>query len=413
MKKQFNLLAFTFLCAFSASIYVKTEAAITYNGPTSIEIDYTFGTNIDYELIFDYQPALFTIKYYSSKGNIGTSHVSGSSLVDNSDGTYTYNTNEYFFKENFSSETDQLEISVGGSSFYISTSIDYPIITNNKIKSSQTVQEGTAPNVIVNNGQIQGGNNTYSYRWQYRTNNSGWTNIPSENSNSYLPGVLYETTRYRRIAKSSDVSIAFIPENFSNEVVVTVQKIQNQLSTSNTIYCSGDTPSLITGNSMQSAIGMYEFSGYLWEINWELPSHPTWWDWQILTNSGVDIQPPTYNYEETMHVFFRRTATYSSPSGGVIRRVSNVIQITYTDEITNNLITPFNLDADIYDWTWSIFGNEPEPFSCVDSYQWQKKLMEIGLILMVKLDKSSLHYQSRQPVIEGWFILMGNLTQVM
>lgn len=64
---------------------------------------------------------------------------------------------------------------------------------------------------------LSGGVTPYAYQWQHSTNNSPtWANIPGATYSSYDPGILYESTLYRRIVNPGS------SQNISNAVVVNV-----------------------------------------------------------------------------------------------------------------------------------------------------------------------------------------------
>nr|WP_294785029.1 T9SS sorting signal type C domain-containing protein [uncultured Flavobacterium sp.] len=67
---------------------------------------------------------------------------------------------------------------------------------------SQTICSGTAPGTI--SGSDPTGNGTYTYEWQSSTSAAGpFTAIPSTNSKDYTPGVLAQSTYFRRVVTSA------------------------------------------------------------------------------------------------------------------------------------------------------------------------------------------------------------------
>ncbi|MEM7104877.1 MAG: hypothetical protein AAF502_17205 [Bacteroidota bacterium] len=86
-------------------------------------------------------------------------------------------------------------------------------------KSHKLCGPGNVSQPLENEVTPVGGNPKLSkdYQWQKQVKGGGWTIIAGANSKSYSPGVLRETTTYRRLARKGDCD--FIP---SNEVKVKV-----------------------------------------------------------------------------------------------------------------------------------------------------------------------------------------------
>ncbi|MDL2143415.1 T9SS type A sorting domain-containing protein [Flavobacterium tructae] len=94
----------------------------------------------------------------------------------------------------------------------------------------------------------------YEYQWEKKNINGAWTIIPGENHFSLFPGILFETTQYRRTAKKG----GSINVPISNEVTITlppVPAIEN-----NTISISGYT---IAGSQPIGGLGDYKYSWFL------------------------------------------------------------------------------------------------------------------------------------------------------
>ena len=123
-------------------------------------------------------------------------------------------------------------------------------VTNNTISGSQTIAEGQSPTTLV--GSIpSGGNGTFTYAWQAKTENGTWMlvgSISSSNPN-YAPGVSSVTKTYRRIAQSGTES------TISNEIIVTV--IPAPILQNNTIAIDGTS---VNGSSPTGGISNYTYS---------------------------------------------------------------------------------------------------------------------------------------------------------
>jgi hypothetical protein len=55
---------------------------------------------------------------------------------------------------------------------------------------------------IIQGALPTGGNGTYTYQWQLSSDDTTWSNINGATDQSYNPGVVYSTTRFRRIVTS-------------------------------------------------------------------------------------------------------------------------------------------------------------------------------------------------------------------
>ncbi|RYF86776.1 MAG: PKD domain-containing protein, partial [Chitinophagaceae bacterium] len=95
-----------------------------------------------------------------------------------------------------------------------------PALTNNTISASATICRGlTAPTIT---GSLpSGGNNVFTYAWEQSVNGGAtWTAIAGATNVSYAPGVLNQTTQYRRIV-STNLCFGLFGST-SNVVTITV-----------------------------------------------------------------------------------------------------------------------------------------------------------------------------------------------
>jgi len=111
-----------------------------------------------------------------------------------------------------------------------------PPLGNNSISSNQTICTNTSAALL--NGTIPtGADGLYVYNWQQSIDGgTTWTNIPGANTQSYNPGILTQTTRFRRIVTSQ-----FCSGNqgvTSNVVIITVNPdARAQFTATNYIGC--------------------------------------------------------------------------------------------------------------------------------------------------------------------------------
>ncbi|MEO5996787.1 MAG: PKD domain-containing protein [Chitinophagaceae bacterium] len=226
-----------------------------------------------------------------------------------------------------------------------------PKITNNTISTSQAICNGTVaqPLTGLNPG---GGASIYLFQWQRSAANGVvWSNIANANSAIFSPGVITDTTQYRRLVVSQSCS------DTSNIVTITVQaSLTNFDITGAQTICAGTLP--------EGIIGQLPVSGtipvtYQWEsstdnINWA----------SITGETSQNYSPPAL----TITTYFRRQVK-SKLCGATSQSV----------EITVNkrpVITPVN---DVY-----VCNNAPliihftvNPAS--SSYAWTNDNIQTGL----------------------------------
>lgn len=135
-----------------------------------------------------------------------------------------------------------------------------PGISNNTIASSTEICINTAAPLIIG-ATPTGGNNVFTYQWQQSTDNgANWIDIIGANGQDYNPGVLTQTTQYRRNV-STDLCTG-TQANTSNVVTITVRPDAEALfSPADTIGCAPYTltPAII---NLQTYPG--QNGNYLW-----------------------------------------------------------------------------------------------------------------------------------------------------
>ncbi|WP_285057642.1 PKD domain-containing protein [Pedobacter ginsengisoli] len=73
-----------------------------------------------------------------------------------------------------------------------------PVITNNSITGNQSVCEGT-PSAGLTGTLPSGGGGVYTYQWQSSPDGVTWTDISGATAINYNPGIITQTTQYRRL----------------------------------------------------------------------------------------------------------------------------------------------------------------------------------------------------------------------
>jgi len=207
---------------------------------------------------------------------------------------------------------------------------EYPVITNNLIApADQTICSGSSPVMLNGSVPLNGkGAGSYLYTWQDSTKNHSWTDISgfiNSADQNFIPPVLTDTTRYRRIVNSSACS------DISKSVLVKVHKpvSNNTISLlsgglADTTICSGATPHRITGLTATGGTNIAGDYSFQWSSS---PDNITWTD--ISASNGIEFQPLML----TGTTWFRRRAV-----SGECSSESGPVKITVLPVITNNSI---------------------------------------------------------------------------
>lgn len=143
---------------------------------------------------------------------------------------------------------------------------DYPVITNNKISSAQTICSDAIPAVLA--GTLpSNGNGVFSYTWQDSTKVHTWTDITGfikTSSSDFQPPALRDTIRYRRIAYSSACS------DISKSLRIDVHKpltnygISTLSALSDTTICNGQDPFRLIGEKTEGGTNIPGSYTYQW-----------------------------------------------------------------------------------------------------------------------------------------------------
>jgi hypothetical protein len=207
----------------------------------------------------------------------------------------------------------------------------YPVITNNLITpADQTVCSGSGPVQLTGTTPLNGkGTGSYTYTWQDSTKNHSWMDITGYiggTNQSFVPPVLTDTTRYRRIVYSSACS------DIGKSIIVKVHKpiTNNTISLlagglTDTTICSGATPHRIKGAVATGGTNIPGSYTYQWSSS---ADNSSWTD--ISASTGIQYQPLLL----TATTWFRRRAV-----SGQCSSESGAVKITVLPVITNNTIS--------------------------------------------------------------------------
>jgi len=114
----------------------------------------------------------------------------------------------------------------------------YQELTPGVLCCDDTICSGTAPNILTCTSP-SGGNPPYDYWWQHSTTSAtaGFTNIASATSANYQPGILTQTTWYRRVVES-DWDCGNITQVIPIEIIVNPIPVITSVTSKS--ICSGD-----------------------------------------------------------------------------------------------------------------------------------------------------------------------------
>ncbi len=197
-----------------------------------------------------------------------------------------------------------------------------PVISNNTISEDATYCIGTEAETL-NGSQPTGGTKTYTYLWESSTTgeNGSYTKATGTNTEAnYNPGVLTETTWFRRTAQSGTCQL-----NVSQPVKITIYKpISNNTIAGEQIVCENAIPQVLTGSQPENGNGEYVYKWFMSTDgeNFTLASGQ---------NNGINYAVGAL----TRTTWFKREVS-GGPCGP---DVSNTIKIHVNPTITGNIIS--------------------------------------------------------------------------
>ncbi|MES2371048.1 MAG: gliding motility-associated C-terminal domain-containing protein [Bacteroidota bacterium] len=123
------------------------------------------------------------------------------------------------------------------------------------IAADQVICTGSTPAGLTSTAAATGGTATITYQWQVSTDNENFTNIPLAIAATYAPGVLTQTTYYRRGALSISDDIAY-----TASVTIKVQQ-----SIAGTVTVNGPTTVCAGNNNVTLTLAGHSGNVLRWE----------------------------------------------------------------------------------------------------------------------------------------------------
>jgi hypothetical protein len=208
-------------------------------------------------------------------------------------------------------------------SYALTLFITQPITTNGMSNGTQTICSGSLPTAITGLAAAGGDGVNYIYKWlsSITSSTAGFTVASgTSNTQSYTPGVLTQTTWYKRV-----VSSGYCVADTTGAVAITVTNAvtNNTVSSAQTI-CSGATPNALTGTLPAGGDGSnYSYS---------------WLSSTTNATSGFAVASGTNNASGytpaalTQNTWYKRVVS----SGVCVADTSSTIAITITNTVANN-----------------------------------------------------------------------------
>jgi PKD repeat protein len=178
-----------------------------------------------------------------------------------------------------------------------------PLITNNIIEGDEEICYNTTA-ALITGSEPSGGDEAadvpYVYEWERRTTGA-WTIIDEATGKDYEPGVLTQTTEFRRIVKSGEKTILvegepeiiYVCEDVSLPITITVIP-NNTISLSSAAWTNNQTVCIHTPITNIT----YSTTGAIGALFKDLPNGVTGnWNGDVVTISGTPSESGTFNYE--------------------------------------------------------------------------------------------------------------------
>jgi len=281
--------------------------------------------------------------------------------------------------------------------------LNIPLITNNTVSGTATVCQGSQAPLLNGTDPAGGYQGLYSYRWEARTESTGWG--PAQGINDvqtgYDAGIMDgDTTFFRRVVGSGGAA-RNVCLNPSNQVVIHVLPsiTGNVITTADDMKCQGDLLEDLTQDPAAGAApgggatvgGTDPTRRYRWEVATGQEAPGTWQE--VPGESSLDYTGnPSLDSENDR--WYRRIV-FSGPDEQCVD-TSNLKRITVHRQITGNTIEPF--DSVCFATTKLLEGSTPagEP-DLTPHYVWRDAVSGNPLPASDEEDHTPGPYNSLDP----------------
>jgi gliding motility-associated-like protein len=206
---------------------------------------------------------------------------------------------------------------------------------------------------------LAGGDGSFDYQWQ-EYNGASWVNITGEKSTNFLPGVLTDSSTYRRVVSSGLVlpSSVFACVDQSNSLDIDViPVINNTLISSDENICQVTQPLSFSEGPASGGAGAGTYV-YLWEQN----QASAGWNPASGTNNLASYAAPVLNAS----TLYRRVV-----NSQICSQTSNNISIVVYDSIRANTIFGPPIKYTCYNTAKLLSASVPQGGSGSYDYIWQ------------------------------------------
>lgn len=221
-------------------------------------------------------------------------------------------------------------------------------IKQGDVGSSQTLCFGETPEGL-NGSPGVGGDNAFTYQWQFSTEGKNWTNIPGAISLNYQPGSLENSLYYRRLANTS---CGQLESNIVPVVILPSLNAGHVVSDQN--ICYGTRPAPLSGSLPAGGTGSYHYQ-------WQFSENGNIWN-DIANATFLTYQPDSL----VSSTFYRRRVISGNKCGNA---ASNKVKIEVYKEVHPGILsTPTSICYDTQ--PEQLTGSEASGGGNERSYRW-------------------------------------------
>ncbi len=199
-----------------------------------------------------------------------------------------------------------------------------PLLTNNNIFADQIICHEQQPAALTGSAPVGGLAGDRKYQWQSTVLPDSWSELV--NTPGYAPGILTDTTYYRRIVFSGPDNTCV---NISDTIKITVlPPVQNNvLSHGDTVLCGGLPTMSLKGDHPTGGDGTYKYV-------WEKKFHPSG-SWVV--GEEISVLQPFEPGSLSDSTWFRRIV--KSGVSDVCVNVSDSFLVKVLPALSNNIIS--------------------------------------------------------------------------
>jgi gliding motility-associated-like protein len=217
-----------------------------------------------------------------------------------------------------------------------------PSISSNSITDESTICAGNKPDSILGTFPA-GGNAEFNYQWLWRTNISGYSEIPDSDEKSFTPDDIFaDTTHFKRVVLSGlNAACRDTSNEITLEVIPYINNIVQDFADS---LCAGQSPELFSGETATGGVNSFSY----------------FWENQNVAQGGNFTEIPEaigLSYQATSlfdSTYFRRAVV-----SGICTTYSDTFRITVFPAITNNTYNNGLIDSACFNTTLEIDGKSP------------------------------------------------------